>query len=459
MTEKNAKGFSSVDRALILLSLARPTPDEKAALRKLLMVGLHWQEFRDKVSHNDIGPMVHLSLQKIAPSDDGKNFLQGIPPDLLQELKSRYTSIAARNQGRWDKACRLFSRLAKAGVEVIILKGGLFAENIYGDVGYKKMNDLDLLVKFADLEALQKAYREEDLFPLALLEGGEEISETKGYHLPAYVSRDLGFVLGTHWNLCNPKQGYAFDCRQLWERSTPVRFGSQTIRSLSPADVLHHLIVHFHYYKTGLKELADFANWIRAQQGFDWKSFLQEIEQSHTWTPAFRTLTLVNTLFDCGIPKSLLETCRRKAIPWVARDTCRQAFRQDLLLGSRSVYGSEIEKAYLAFSFENAFSRKLPWFAAFWQRLLFPPCDVLYRTNFCAHGEQNLFWLWVMNLIRTAREVGKSYGMAIFFLLMLKSGSELLGSLFGAGEDRMAALRQELGADDQRIRQLMDSMD
>ncbi|MFZ2960650.1 MAG: nucleotidyltransferase family protein [Candidatus Ozemobacteraceae bacterium] len=448
---KRAK-FSAVDQALILATLAALTSSEKSSLRKLLDREMNWSEFREKVFHNDVASMVYLTLTR-------NGLFQQIPVAIQTEIQSRYETIRARNTARWHLGQELFTRLRGAGVEIIVLKGGLFAERVYGDVGYKKMNDIDLLVKFSDLETLQKIYKEMGLVPLALLEGGGDPCEAKGYHLPAYVSRDLSFVLGTHWNLCNPKHGYLFDRDQLWKNARPVKFGTADVWSLSPTDVLHHLIVHFHYYKTGLKELADFANWLRIHPDFDWDAFMKEVEIAGSWTPAFRTLKLVKTLYGAGIPESFLERCREKADAWVARDTCRMAFRKDLLLLSRSVYNSEIEKGYLAFTFEHDFVRKWPWFLTFWKRLLFPPLAVLLRTNACACCERNVLWLWVMNLFRTSKEVGKSYGMAIFFLLMLKSGAELLGSLFGMGPDKMASLRQELGADDQRIRELLDSMD
>ena len=450
--DARAGSFSEADRALILLTLANPSAAEVSQVAALFARAIDWADLSAKVAHNDVAPIVHLNLTR---HDLGAP----VPGSLRDEWRARHETIRARNGARWQKAVELFSHLEAAGVPVIVLKGGRFAESVYGDVGYKKMNDLDLLVRFADLEAVQRTYRSLDLVPLALLDGADKVSEDKGYHLPAHVSRDLTFVLGTHWNLCNPKHGYRFDRSRLWERSVELQFGGRTVRSLSPADVLHHLIVHFHYYKTGLKELADFANWIRANPGLDWEAVAREVDLAHTWTPAFRTLTLVETLYDCSIPSGLLEACRRRCDPWVATDTARLAARKDLLLVSRSVYGSEIEKAYLAFTYERRFGRKLPWFFAFWKRLLFPPVAVLCRTNGCAPGERGVCGLWLANLVRTAREVGQSYGMFVFLLLMLKSTAELAGSLVDAGVDPMAGLRRELGVDDRRIWQLLDSME
>ncbi|MBF0548739.1 MAG: nucleotidyltransferase family protein [Candidatus Riflebacteria bacterium] len=446
--------FSKVDRALILLCLASPSKKEIEEVRYLFLSNPAWDEFQTKIQHNDIAPLVYLNIMRA-------ELTTLLPPNVLSGLENRYTEIQAKNTARSIVSNELFERFSKAGVPVIALKGVLFAETIYKDVGYKKMNDLDIFIHFKNVQEIKQIYSEMGLAPLALLEGGdEEENETKSYHLPAYVSQDLKFVVGTHWMLCSPKLGFKLNQKKLWDDSLPITINGKPARALSPKDALHHLVVHFHYYKTGLKELSDFINLIRSVPKFPWTEFSDEIANAGTWTPAFRTLSLVHTLFPALVPDELLSKCKNKAEHWTARDTRALCNRRDILLTSRSVYSSEIEKAYLAFSFENAFFNKLPWFLTFWKRLFFPPQTTLCRINAKKEGENSLFWLWVMNIWRTSREVGRSYGIWIFLLLMLKSSWELLQSILpNHSHDQMAELRKNFGVDDTRLRELMNSME
>ncbi|HNV70301.1 MAG TPA: nucleotidyltransferase family protein [Candidatus Ozemobacteraceae bacterium] len=457
---RDVSTFSRVDRALILLTLPALNDSERQQLSGLVrsLSIVEWEEAREKIDLNDIGPVVWIML--------GRADLRGVvPPQLVRHLEARYEEIRRRNEARRLLAGKLFHRFQEIGIEAIVLKGMLFAERIYGEPAYKKMNDLDLLVRFRDIARVKQIFAELELVPLKLLEGGEDEQpdEHRNYHLPSYVSRDGSFVVGTHWSLCSPKRGYAIDIEALWNRSEAARVADQSVLSLSAIDALHHLVMHFHYYKTGLKELGDFAAWIRYWAPFDWQAFAAEVERAGTWSPAFRTLTLVETLYRVGVPADFLQRCRERTDRATRCDTVKQSARCELLLESRSTWAAEIEKAWMQFSFAGRWYDKPRHFLTFWQRLLFPPPATLLRVNFCVAGEKPWWWLWMMNLWRTAREVGRSFGLAIFVLLMLKSTWELLSDLacecVGRPRDRLADLCRELGTDESQLKRMMHSMD
>jgi hypothetical protein len=453
----SAPVLAPLDEALVLLTLASPSPAEQLHLKKLLSTDFHASEFWKKVKHNDIGPLVHLSLNRAQA-------VHLIPDGVRRRLRERFELISRTNAARLEHAGRLFEECRKHNVQLVVLKGVLLAETLYGDHGYKKMNDIDLFVRFQDIHALRDIYRRLNLMPLALLEGGdEEPNPLKGYHLPAFISSDLAFVVGTHWGLANPKSGIKFDYDALWKRVVPARINGHTVSALAPLDALLHLCVHFHYYKTGLKELGDFANLIRSQAPFPWDTFATLVESAGAHTSAYRPLRLVESLYKLGIPDTLLQEFARKADPFSVTDTDHLCSRPDLLLTSRSVWSSEIEKAYLAFTFEPGLAQKWHWLKTFWHRLLFPPRDILYCTNACLPGEISLRRLFFQNLSRTAREIGKGFGVAIFGFIMLKSLYELLSmavqDLTGTAKDRLFPLKEFLGNDPEKIRRLMDSME
>ncbi len=452
--------FSSVDRALILMTLPVLTPSEHQELNDLArtLSITDWQEAREKIDLNDIGPVVWVTVNRA-------DLVGVLPAGLREHLRQRYETIRRRNEARRQTAARLFQRFQAERIEVIVLKGMLFAELVYHETAYKKMNDLDMLIRFADLTKVKAVFAELGLVPLKLLEGGEDEQpdERRNYHLPSYVSQDGSFVVGTHWGLCSPKRGYRIDTESLWKRSMEAVVADHPVRSLSPIDALHHLVVHFHYYKTGLKELGDFAAWIRHWGPFDWKAFATEVERAGTWSPAFHTLTLVEAAYGVGVPDDLLADWRTHADRATVRDTLKLSARCELLLTSRSTWAAEIEKAWMQFSFAGRWHDKPRHFVTFWQRLLFPPYETLLRVNGCAEYEKPLWWLWFMNLWRTAREVGRSFGLAIFALLMMKSTWELLSDLaaeaVGRPRDRLADLCRQLGTDEAQLKKLLESMD
>ncbi|MBI3039610.1 nucleotidyltransferase family protein [bacterium] len=450
-------GFSSVDEVLILLTYANLSSKEVDIVKKGLLENFRWDEFVRKIKHNDIGPLIHHTLMK-------NELLDLLPPEIQHYLSEQREKILEINSGRLKVAIDIFSKFELSEVKVIVLKGVLFGETIYKDPGYKKMNDLDILVRSKDIEKVRKIYGEVGLVPLALLEGDDQdFDEKKSYHLPAFISRDLKFVVGTHWGLTSPKLGFNFDYEEIWKRAVSITISGQRALALSPEDNLHHLCVHFHYYKTGLKEFADLANLLRETSKFSWQTFGDQIEKAQSYSAVFRPLSILESIYNIGIPKDLLRICRDKTDSFTIRDTERLGSRKDLILLSRSTYSSQIEKAYLAFSFESTFRKKLPWFFLFWKRLLMPPRQVLYSTNACNPKEKSLFLLYLINLWRTAREVGKGYGIIVFGFLMLKSAWELISSLKSIFSNesggKMGELRNALGQDEEKILKLMNSFE
>lgn len=464
MAPATGPGMPAPDRLLVRLTLARPTPAEAEEARRLAagLSDTEWRRFRRLLRHNDVAPLVWMTSHRLG-------VWESLPPSVQQAIAARRTTVEQQARVRLARAGELFDRLAARGIPVIVLKGVAFGETIYADPAYKKMNDLDLLFRPADVPALREVLRDLDLVPLALLDGGDEEDDPqtvpdprRSYHLPAHVSRDLTFVLGLHWGLVNPKTGYRLDYDGIWARRQPLVVAGRTVAALSPLDALHHLGVHFHYYKTGLKELGDVANLVRAHPDFDWDTFGRMVEEAGTATAVFRPLRLVEAMYGLTIPARWMQRWRATADPFAVQDTERLAGRADLLAESRSTWSSEIEKAYLAFTFENRFTAKAKWWATFWHRLLLPPRQVFSRTNACRPGERSPAWLFAMNLWRTAREVGRDYGLAVFGLLMLKSLLELAASLLASGRGsrrRMDELRERLGQDEAKIMAFMASFD
>jgi hypothetical protein len=457
----NRRESPAEDRLTALLCLASPIDAEKEAIRALISMGsghtLDWQRFWQTVTHNDVGPLVSANLRWLG-------HWSSLPGWLQQKLQARADEIAAANARRRDGAGRFFTACTRDGVPVIVLKGMLFAETIYRNPGYKRMNDLDLLVRFADIDRVKAIYSELGLFPLELLEGGDDAPRRdKTHHLPAYVSDDLGFIVGTHWDLASPKRGFKTDIDGLWSRAQPTTVAGHLVHALSPEDNFHHLCIHFHYYKTGLKELADFVNLARGTPHFDWDLVHQRLDSAGTWGTAARPLPIVEALYPGTIPEQILEACRRHGDPGVVADTAYLVARADLLLRSRSTYESQIEKAYLQFSFAADRRDKLRWFGRFWQRLVLPPHEVVERTNAVGRGEVARWRLYWWNLRRTAAFVGRDYGLAIFFLLMGKSFFELFLALLPGFTSPGLAIRQRLaerlGHDEKKIQHLLAAME
>lgn len=418
-----------------------------------------WAELVEKVKLNDVGPAVHLGLLRTS-------LAAAVPKELVAAARGRYDAIAARNRRRWREARELFAALRGAGVDVILLKGGYFAEALWGDPGYKKMNDLDILIPAAGIKAALGVYRARGYLPLVLFEGGdpEAIDPAKTHHLPSFVSADFEFVLGTHWDLVSAKSGIRLDVARIWRDAVPLDFHGVELRRMSAEDNLHHLAVHFHHYKTGVKELSDIWNYAAFAAPVDWDRLLAMIRAAGSASRAYYCLSLADAIEPLGAPEAFFAALRAEADDFRRAEVDLRLSRLDLLLASRSLWEAEIEKSYTRYMLEPWFHRKAWFFLQFFRRLVLPPPWVLARTNVVDRVTPfNLPWLLLVNLRRTARVIGEGVGVAIFGLVMVKGLLETLASLVHyvrpPPPGPLEALEAAAGGDRGKLMKLMEFLD
>lgn len=455
-------GFSRVDRALILLSLHVLSRDQVVWLQDFFGGISPGQvvELQAKVALNDVAPQALLNLERYGIDPR-------LPGAVLAPWRARRDRIQALAARRVAEAASLFSRFADEGIEVILLKGMLFAEVMWRDPAYKKMNDVDVLLRPEDVHDARRIYAERDYLPLILFEGGspEEIDLERSHHLPSYVSRDLDFVIGTHWALCSPRKGFRLDHARIWGDSFEVPFHGTRVRSMAHEDNLHHLAVHFHHYKTGVKELSDVYDYAaHAAEDLDWDLLERRILAAGTASKAHYLFHLAEAMHPLGAPQSFFLALERAADDFSRREVTLRSERLDLLLSSRSLYESAIEKAYTRYALETRFHHKLYYFLLFFRRLVLPPAWVLQRTNVVDRVTwENYPRLWLRNLVRTGREIGQGLGVAVFLVVCLKGLVELTLSLrhylFPPVDDPLSRLREAVGGDEDRLQQLMDFLE
>ncbi|HZK17623.1 MAG TPA: nucleotidyltransferase family protein, partial [Anaerolineaceae bacterium] len=109
-----------------------------------------------------------------------------------------YLSTAAKNMVALHDAERLFSTLQKEGIPVAGLKGIYLLEQVYGNIGARSMNDIDILVKKNDLAGCLKVMQELGYKPTAYFSLEDQNIDTK--HVPP-MQKAGGHMLEALWTL------------------------------------------------------------------------------------------------------------------------------------------------------------------------------------------------------------------------------------------------------------------
>ncbi|HEY9720923.1 MAG TPA: nucleotidyltransferase family protein [Oscillatoriaceae cyanobacterium] len=421
--------FSPVERLTLLLSLACHTPEERAELDAIAAdPALDWAAVDRLASHNAIRPLAHRHLR-----DTGH--WPRVPAAIAEPWQAFAERIAETNRLRLETAQPIFAAAAARGVRIAVLKGIYFAPTYYGDPAYKKMNDIDFLIRPADLEPLLALYREHHYFCLAKLFDDEKQLDFS-HHTPPYVHRSLRCVLGTHWGLVSPQTRFKPDYEALWSRVVPFEFLGNRHWALHPVDNLHHLCLHLPYYKAGLREIADLYNLLRAEPDFDWALFLREVEKAHSEPLAYHALSLVNALVPMPGVQAAIDHLAPRVKGFYAADTRRRVAEPRRILHGRSTLMSEIDKAFGEFTMTDRFPEKWRAFLGMWGRGLVAPREEVARFHYRDAGAWYLPLLYPSMASRVIRYVAKDLGPKNFALLVLYMNYSLAKSAYRTATGR-----------------------
>ncbi|WP_330230703.1 nucleotidyltransferase family protein [Nocardia sp. NBC_00508] len=363
-----AAGGTDIERLLVHAALAAPSESERAELVELAHRVTEWAGFFELAQLNATAPLVRRSLL-------AAGVYSLVPPLVRVRFDAVAERIGAANDRRLAGAVQLLRRFDERGVRCVVLKGMLFATEIYHDPRYKRMNDLDILVEPEQVDVVIEIYRELGLFATSELLGkAPKVRTERSHHLPSFVSRDGALVVGTHWGLITPLAPYTVDYVAIWKRVRRIDFHGVPAWAMAHEDNLHHLGIHLPYYKTGVRELADVWNLARyAGADLDYDLLAAEIAAAGSERLMYHALSLAHQL----VPNSRFAVLLDRIAPRVDRftrgDTARKIADVHALLRSRSTHTSRIEKAYTEFNMTADAREKLDGFGRLWSGLLLVP--------------------------------------------------------------------------------------
>jgi hypothetical protein len=228
-----------------------------------------------------------------------------LPAALVDALASRRpiqrlpvaTLLAAYDEVR--------AAFAAAGVPLLLLKGFVFAERLYGGLERRPQHDVDVLVRRRDRRRA-----------LGLLRGLG--FERKAYDLHSRTVVRDGVAIDVHHAL-RRAPAFAIDEAELWATAIERPVGARRIATLSDEYTLVLLVLaSFEDLGQGmakLKQLLDLYLLLRAVDAdFDWEAFFARRERENLGAVSVQVLGLVATLFEAGeeLPRLVAALDRRQ---------------------------------------------------------------------------------------------------------------------------------------------------
>lgn len=409
--------LSAEDRLFILLTYNKLAIEEKEQAENLFSQINSWESFYELALFNKLVPHLYHNLKK-------EGYWKYLPPAIQAKFEHRAEEIRIKNSDRLATAKSILQVFNDKGIPFVVLKGVLFSETIYQNIGYKRMNDIDLLIRKEDLSSIINIYNEAGLFCIGERIGGKPEKQLKtSHHLPPYVHKNLKCMFGTQWGLKSPLAPYEIDYAAIWQRVQPFSFMGLKALQLCPEDNLHHVCIHLGYYKTSVRDVFDIYNLLRQYQNtFNWALFLQEVRKAGTEGPVFFALSLANRLWPSVKVEEVIRLVHPKAKPFFRKGVREKTrlLRVQLRIGSH--YLGEIEKLISGFNATSQFSEKLKYFFSLWKSLLWPPLQEGKKINAILNPSPlQKIWIRIKSPFRLMQAIANEIGWILLFALMIKT--------------------------------------
>lgn len=246
-------------------------------------------------------------------------------------------------QPRLERALNVLNR---AGVDVMLLKGGALACTTYGSFIKRPMRDLDILVRPEQADDARALMLELDWAVDPDVPGDR--SYGTHHHLPPLRDvRASGLRLEIHRALLPAGHPFRFTDEELWRAARRITMGNAHAFVMHPAHHAVHVAIHFawsHMLKMGAWHAFRDLGTLAATEMFDWGEFVDTATRWGAASCCYWTLRLARMLAGFEPPSSILDRLGPTLPDIVCRPLARH-FVNGLVPGDVACPSARLERA------------------------------------------------------------------------------------------------------------------
>lgn len=276
-----------------ILSCSRTVMNEKSilSLNGLLKCGLDWEKAVRLAKDNGVAGLIYNNIKK---ADYLKN---DIPDKVLIGLEDYYNLVLTKNLVLWNEFLNVWDNFKKNNIEIIPLKGIIFAESLYHNIALRPIiADIDILIKQNHINLANHIL--EDL--------GYKLIIKDSSHVNTYSKN--GTILELHWFML-PSWLNRIKTEKLWENSAIYTIDDRDIRILSFEDSLmvSALQTRQDWPLFKLFRICDINEiLVQHENHLNWNYILNEGREYGIYQTLCFNLYFCQQLFGSPIPKNVL---------------------------------------------------------------------------------------------------------------------------------------------------------
>lgn len=276
-----------------------------------------WQVFLTLATSQRVMPLLWHRLRQ-------KGLNEAVPVETAEAFRDASRQNTLHNLRFYGELRCLLSALKPEGIPLILLKGIFLADAVYGNMGLREMNDIDVLARPTDLARIAEILTDMGYAPLHPI--SVDVTLKSAHHLPRMVKPDHA-AFEIHWNLTLPGESYSIDPDGLWERAMQVQIAGCDALTLSPEDLLLHLCLHTsyqHQFAFGLRPSCDIAEMIvRFGSTLNWQAITASAIRRGWQRGVYLALRLARELAGADVPSDILERLRPADMPGAVLEAAR----------------------------------------------------------------------------------------------------------------------------------------
>jgi len=288
------------ERALtleLLLLSARLSIDANLAnrIKDLLRERIDWTYLIETANQHRVLPLLYRTLTRI---DE-----RAVPREKLSQLQRLFHANARRNLFLAGELLQILDLLAAHDIPVIPYKGPVLATSVYGDLSFRQISDLDIVVPIQDVPTarellIRRGYRPEKEITL------EELLKSEKDLTLLWDDRGINFEL--HWGITSERDPIQIPPSRLWEQPTKISFSGSTVLWPQPEDLLLILCIHGAKHRwVRLGWLCDIAEMARVHEKMNWALVFENASRVGGCRILLLGLLLARDLLGAHLPERI----------------------------------------------------------------------------------------------------------------------------------------------------------
>lgn len=292
MTESHQR----LEHEIILWSV-RIDDTENVRIHELLLGDIAWDVVQRLAATHSLLPLLYRRLKGL-PADL-------VPVEIMDSLKRLGVQNAVRNIRMLQRLQRMLTVLAEQGIAVVPVKGLVLAHQAYGDLSFRHIADLDiLLLNPADLNQTYAT----------LCAVGYHAAEPIVPRMQQLANNmhfwDDDILFEIHWAMPEREYGYTLDGKSLASRIRQLSIDGQTLPALSPEDTLLLHVLHGAKHQWNrLIWIADIAYLLRATPQLNWTALCDQVDRLGVRRIFLTGLLLVQQMTGITYPATVQALC------------------------------------------------------------------------------------------------------------------------------------------------------